>query len=233
MSPRIELSAILCVVLLALLSAAGCGQPSSHGSQPVNQKPVVTVINGPSELKPGTKGEFKCIAYDPDGDIVEYAWSCTDGSFLSQGEKATFLAPDTIGDFMIMVSVKDKSGAYAMSTKEIRVTGTPANYSGDKPVVLNIQLGEDTHAVDNVRVRQWTTIMVECAVEGASQNLTYTWTVTGGKLQSKGLADGTANKAAWIAPGGNGNYQLALTVTDSSGKTGKGIVNFTVFCCGN
>jgi hypothetical protein len=230
---RINPSIILCIIFLALFAAVGCGQPSSPSSPSVNQKPVVTAINGPAELKPGTKGEFSCIAYDPDGDIAEYDWSCTDGSFLSQGEKATYLAPDVGGELMIMVTVKDSRGAYSMNTRGIRITATPANYSGDKPVVLNIQLGDDSHAVDNVRVRQWSTVLVECSIDGFSQNLTYTWTVTGGKLQSKGLAEGTATKAAWIAPGGNGNYQLVVTVSDASGKSGKGIVNFTVFCCGS
>jgi hypothetical protein len=71
-------------------------------------------------------------------------------------------------------------------------------------------------------------------VDGANpQDLKYAWTASNGKIQGKGLNEGTASQVAWIAPGAAGDYTLDVVVTDSRGNQARGTVNFKVFCCGN
>ncbi len=231
---RIPVYALITLFVLSAFLAA-CGQPQVPPPvKPVNQKPVVTAVNGPAELIPGAEGEFSCAAFDPDGDIVSIDWSTTQGTFKGEGEKVTFIAPDKTGTCMITVNVRDGGGASAVGIKEIKVTESAGAYTGDKPLVLNIKLGSAEPATANARVRIWFSALVETTVEGAGgSNLTYTWNSSGGKLQGKGLSEGAASKVAWIAPGVKGDYQLDLTVKDDSGNTGKGIVTFNVFCCGN
>jgi hypothetical protein len=224
---------MLSIVLSALLMA--CEQPKPPPPvKPVNQKPVVTAIRGPAEIVPGGQGEFSCEAFDPDGDIVSYEWSATQGEFKGTGAKVQFMAPDKSGTCMITANVKDNNGASGIGVKEIKITESAGAYTGEKPLVLNIKLGSVEPATDSARVRIWFSALVECNVEGGDgSTLTYTWNSTGGKLQGKGLAEGTAGKVAWIAPGGAGDYKLDVTVRDAKGNTGTGTINFKVFCCGN
>ena len=220
-------------ILLLALIVAGCNQPAPPQPKHVNQKPSISAINGPKELIPGGEGEFYCVAYDPDGAITDFLWSCDQGTFKNQGEKVTFVAPDKLGRYMITVNVRDNEGAYAMSAKELKVTETAGAYTGEDPIVLKIKLGDADSATDNKRVRIWFSALIECAVEGNPQGVTYTWTSSGGTLQGKGLAEGAAGKVAWIAPGSAGDYRVSVAVKDQAGNTGSGVVYFKVFCCGN
>jgi hypothetical protein len=61
--------------------------------------------------------------------------------------------------------------------------------------------------------------------------MNYKWSTTGGKLQGKGIKEGTASSVGWIAPGGAGDYVVSVTATDNKGNEASGQVKFTVFCC--
>jgi hypothetical protein len=52
-----------------------------------------------------------------------------------------------------------------------------------------------------------------------------------GKLAANGLAEGKANRVGWISPGVAGDYKVLVTVTDKSGNSASGEVNFNVYCC--
>jgi len=224
---------VLSLVLSAALAACDQAKPAPP-VKPANQKPVVTAIRGPAELVPGGEGEFSCEAFDPDGDIVSYEWSTTQGEFKGTGAKVRFIAPDKSGTCMITANAKDNNGTSGIGVKEIKITESAGAYTGEEPLVLNIKLGSAGPATASARLRIWFSALVECNVEGGDgSNLSYTWNSSGGKLQGKGLAEGTASKVAWIAPGGAGDYKLDVTVKDAKGNTGTGTVNFKVFCCGN
>jgi hypothetical protein len=71
-------------------------------------------------------------------------------------------------------------------------------------------------------------------VENADGNeLIYTWSANGGKIQGKGVQEGKANRIGWIAPGVLSDCTIDVTVTDNRGREAKGQVNIHVFCCGN
>ncbi len=51
-----------------------------------------------------------CIASDPDGDVVRYSWSASEGSITGVGNKVTWIAPNKGGSFNITVIVSDGKG---------------------------------------------------------------------------------------------------------------------------
>ncbi len=119
--------------------------------------------------------------------------------------------------------------------KEVKVfVNADGTQTPDPPIVLKMTLPSSDNVTGAKRIRIWTSAPVECVVDGANpQDLKFAWTASNGKIQGKGLNEGTASKVAWIAPGAAGDYTLDVVVTDSRGNQATGTVNFKVFCCGN
>ena len=74
------------------------------------------IIDGYSieKIRPekGEEVDISITAHDPDGDELNYNWEATGGSFLIiNAETATWVAPETTGNYSIKVKVQDgKSG---------------------------------------------------------------------------------------------------------------------------
>ena len=87
-----------------------------------NKPPVISSLNANyPNVYPRGKSEIQCVAWDPDGDQISFTWSCTDGSFTGDGPIVTWKAPNSYGDFHIMVIAKDESGNSAEATLTIGV----------------------------------------------------------------------------------------------------------------
>ena len=98
-----------------------------------NQNPQISSLSAdPSTVGPGGKSIITCIASDPDGDVVGYSWSASDGSISGVGNKVTWAAPGKAGTFNVTVIVNDGKGGEAQSNVGITVA------SSTKTVTINI-----------------------------------------------------------------------------------------------
>jgi hypothetical protein len=76
-----------------------------------NQSPQISSLTGsPSGILYGGSTTLTCIATDPDGDVVRYSWSASEGSITGVGNKVTWIAPNKGGNFNVTVIVSDGKG---------------------------------------------------------------------------------------------------------------------------
>jgi len=226
--------AILSVFLVVFLST-GCAKAPPSPATPVvpsdNQLPVITNISFPDDVMALSENIITCTATDPDGDDLMYAWSAQGGTIKGEGAGIVWVAPDSVGKYEVKVVVSDGKGGEASRAVTIRLV-TNADGSTNPRVTLKLSLSSSDPVVEEGRARIWTTTDILCQVDGISASgLTYKWSATEGKLQGKGLAEGTANRVSWIAPGVAGESTVTVTATDNTGKAITGQVHFTVFCC--
>ncbi len=88
-----------------------------------NEAPIVDSISGPSSLPANSSAALTCYARDPDGDSLTYAWTCERGHVSpATGATVTWTAPDTSGNVIISVTVRDVHNANDQRTKTINVT---------------------------------------------------------------------------------------------------------------
>jgi hypothetical protein len=224
------------IIAIITLTAIGlsCTAPAPTLPQQ-NRPPVIEQVTGSTDWAPGLEGEIACTAIDPDGDKLTYRWTADNGTIKGEGASVTWTSPATMGKYNITVKVTDSKGLESTYVKEVKVfINSDGTITPDAPIVLNLTLPSKDVVTAAKRIRIWTSSSVECRVEGAGTKiLKYTWTPSNGRLQAKGLAEGTASKVTWIAPGVAGDFTLDVIVADDSGNEAKGTVNFKVFCCGN
>jgi hypothetical protein len=76
-----------------------------------NQSPTISsLVANPSGILYGGSTLLTCIASDPDGDVVRYSWTASEGSITGVGNKVTWIAPNKGGSFNITVIVSDGKG---------------------------------------------------------------------------------------------------------------------------
>jgi hypothetical protein len=76
-----------------------------------NQSPIISSLSpSPSSILYGGSAVLTCIASDPDGDVVRYSWSASEGSITGVGNKVTWIAPNKGGNYNITVIVSDGKG---------------------------------------------------------------------------------------------------------------------------
>ena len=112
-------------MVLAVLAAlcSGCGSASEPAG---NQPPVISSLEAKyMNLDPQAASEIRCVASDPDGDEVEFKWSCTGGSLSGAGSAVTWKAPNSYGDYHVMVIVKDTNGGSTQATSTLSVVARP------------------------------------------------------------------------------------------------------------
>lgn len=225
--------AVVLFCLLAIMSA--CAAPQTTQKPQGNRPPLIEQIEGLTDWSPETTGQFTVVASDPDGDKMAYNWLADNGTLQVNGKSATWTSPATMGKYKITVVVNDGHGGETHGEKEVTVAiNSDGSQTPDAPVALKLSIPSSEAVTSSKRVRIWTASAVECIVTGTdSKSLNFAWTTSNGKLQAKGLSEGTASKVTWIAPGVAGNYTVDVVVSDSQGNQAKGSVTFSVFCCGN
>jgi hypothetical protein len=78
----------------------------------VTQKGKALMIgsaDAPTTVRVWSVLEIECIADDPDGDDLNYAWSASGGMLSGEGAKVEYIARDR-GDHVITVIVSDSTG---------------------------------------------------------------------------------------------------------------------------
>ena len=89
---------------------------------PVNQNPTVTSMCDPCMLEVGETSTLTAAASDPDGDMLVFRWSASQGSFSQLATATTvWTAPALPGVVTVTVMVEDGRGGSATSTLDIQV----------------------------------------------------------------------------------------------------------------
>lgn len=232
LSSREAKFAIAGVVLLALFGTA-CAKSKPPSPAPVpaleNKPPVIASVSFPNNVMAQAESMIICVATDPDGDNLKYQWSAEGGTVKGEGNSIIWAAPDSVGKYNVKVVVADGRGGEATQSASIRVV-VNADGSNNPLATLKLSMPSTQPVVEQRRSRIWTTTTIECVVDNAT-GVNYKWSTTGGKLQGKGIKEGTASSVGWIAPGAAGDYVVSVTATDNKGSQANGQVKFTVFCC--
>ncbi len=112
---KIKLFAMLVMLIAIAPLTNAC---NSSGNKP----PVISSLNANyPNVYPRGKSEIECVAWDPEGEQIIFTWSSTDGSFTGSGPIVTWNAPNSYGDFHIMVVAEDQSGNTTEATLTIGV----------------------------------------------------------------------------------------------------------------
>ena len=230
-----KIAGLLTVITLSVVTLliSSCALPPEKPQ--ANRPPVIDQIAGQTYWLPSTEGPLTCIASDPDGDNLTYTWTADNGTIEGQGPTITWIPPANMGKYNITLTVSDGRGGEATASAEetviINADGTTAQ---DAPLILKVQVPSENATIGARRVRIWTASKVQVVVEDKEDNtIRYKWSTSNGKLQAKGMDQGIASSATWIAPGVAGDYTVDVDVIDHAGNKGHGTVNFKVFCCGN
>jgi len=106
-----------------------------------NQSPVISsLVANPSGVLYGGSTTIRCIATDPDGDVVRYSWSASGGDISGVGDTVTWVAPDKGGNFNVTVILSDGKGGE--TTGNIMVT-----VAADARTVTITPVAEETGTV--------------------------------------------------------------------------------------
>jgi len=108
-----------------------------------NQPPQISsLVADPSGVLYGGSTTLRCIATDPDGDVVRYSWSASGGNISGVGDTVTWVAPNKGGNFNITVILSDGKGGE--TTGNIMVTVSAAVRT-----VTITPVAEETGTVDS------------------------------------------------------------------------------------
>jgi hypothetical protein len=110
------------VVLLVVLFSACLVTPETKGNKP----PIISSLEAEyMNVYPGGASDIRCVASDPEGDTVQFKWSCDGGTLTGDGSTITWELPNDYGDYHIMVIAKDGNGGSAEATLTISVIPRP------------------------------------------------------------------------------------------------------------
>ncbi len=135
---------------------------------------------------------------DPDGTIVEYNWSASDGQTASS--KRVNMTFSNVGTYTITLVVKDDSGVSDTVLKTVTVTAKPvipvahltvSPTNGEAPLTVSLNGSGSTDADGTI--------------------VEYAWTTSDGQQAFGANTQMTFNHA--------GTYSITLTVTDNDGVT--------------
>jgi hypothetical protein len=110
------------VMVLVVLCSACLVTAQPQGNKP----PVISSLEAQYvNVYPRGASEIKCVASDPEGDVVQFQWSSTGGVLTGEGATVTWESPSDYGDYYIMVIAKDGNGGSAEATLTVSVIPRP------------------------------------------------------------------------------------------------------------
>ncbi|MBN1375496.1 MAG: hypothetical protein JXA01_05015 [Dehalococcoidia bacterium] len=225
-------------IIIILSTALSCAEPppsvtSANNTAPATVSLKVIDIVGIHEWKPLQESTLICALEEESDSTLKYSWSAEQGTINGQGKQATWIAPEIPGSFRVTVEVSDAGGKGTTFSKAFKVTTNPYNNdTPDSTIYLKFNLPSSTVVTGAAHPKVFTTSEIQCVVEGSrASDLTYQWTSPTGKLIGNGLEEGKASRVGWIAPGIAGDYKVSVIVSDKSGNSASGEVNFDVYCC--
>ncbi|WP_029790499.1 MULTISPECIES: PKD domain-containing protein [Vibrio] len=159
-------------------------------------------------------------AYDADNDMLSYQWALnsapknTTMSLSNASTKQAALKANVAGEYKLTLTVSDGKEE---TTKEITI-----NYSADNvaPVAM---AGRDT----TFELGGTATLDASASIDGNDSGITYQWEfVSKPSASTAELSDATSAKPTFT-PDVEGDYALALTVSDGALSSGKDFVRVT------
>jgi len=122
---------LLVFAIFLILALVGCGVVPY-----LNQAPVASFTAIPTSGVVPLEVFFDAsVSYDPDGNIVSYAWDFKDGN-TGSGETINHTFSST-GNYNVKLTVTDNEGATDSTTKTITVTESEPEPSGDVVITLD------------------------------------------------------------------------------------------------
>jgi hypothetical protein len=165
-----------------------------------NHPPVITGLAAePQGAHPLGSCQIACNATDPDGDYLSYGWSAEGGRVVGDGATVTWTAPDSLGLYLITVTVTDGRGRAATDHVYVAVN------NNESPTIDRLEAEA-----------QWITpsgsLQVACTASDFNDDvLSYEWATTGGDIS------GTGAVVSWTAPQEIGIYNVTVAVEDGYG----------------
>ncbi len=199
--------ASLIILVFAALLIGSCTPP--------NQPPVISSLTAnEEEINPAGSCQIECIASDPDEDELSYTWSAEAGNIFGEGHTVTWIAPDAVGAYTIVVEVTD--GRDGEETTQVTISVVAPN---QPPEIVSL-------TTEWQRLRKASTSTIECVASDPDEDeLNYTWSAEAGSITGKG------DTVTWVAPNAYGTYTITVTVTDGRGGEASDSVDIIVCSC--
>jgi len=110
------------VVVTVVLCGSCLFTPEPKGNKP----PVISSLEAEyTNVYPGGASDIRCVVSDPEGDAVQFKWSCDGGTLTGDGASITWELPNDYGDYHIMVIAEDGNEGSAEATLTISVIPRP------------------------------------------------------------------------------------------------------------
>lgn len=193
---------------IMMVVVSGCGpavMPTPGSETGANHPPEISDLTAerlqalPSTSVSPSIVEIRCVASDPDGDALTYKWSTTGGRFTGSGEVVSWVAPPSLGNYQIKVTVEDGKGGSAVASLTISVV------SNRDPEILSL-VAEPSVVVPGGRSS------ITCVARDPDGDTPiYFWRASAGDIT------GTGDVVTWVAPARGGLFTITVTVSDGKG----------------
>lgn len=213
--PKIKFGAILTMLATAMVLGSACGpgagQPPTQPGPGGNQAPVISSLTSAQmQVYPLSITELRRDAKDPDGDAINYEWSCTGGKFSGTGTPVvSWIAPEKLGDYDIKVTVTDDKGGITQETMTLSVV---TNFD---PEIMSLDASPD------IVLPNGKSTIICVAKDPDSAELEYSWSATDGSIT------GVGDTVTWTAPDKEGEFTISVIVNDGKGGQNTESVSIT------
>lgn len=192
----------------------------------------------------GSVGVSCILAQDLDADDYTYSWWCSRGSLTTDGQQATWIAPEQEGTYEITVTVTDLHGNSATQSIEARVGEeedvsqsaedeiSPAGESDTVviPEIISLAASAEHHYLEQNLGGGYAILVsrdaeVHCDVVNAA-GLSFEWTIDG-----DGELSGSGDTVRMTAPSRPGYVTVTVTVLNDEGEQDTDSLTFYVSTC--
>lgn len=185
----------------------------SVGVTRANVPPDITsLLPDPSVVSTGGVSALTCLASDPDGDTLSYAWSAASGTLSGSGYSVNWIAPAASGTYTIEAVVSDGRGGSAQAAINVSVI------KGNLPPFIASLVSSSPI------ISTGTAALLTCtASDPDGDALSYDWFAVSGSTIS-----GFGPQVSWVAPGSSATYTVGVTVSDGHGGSALAAINIVV-----
>ena len=176
----------------------------------INNPPVMLETKTSRDIiTPFGNCQISCIAFDPDGDDLNYLWFAEEGEISGEGYKINWTAPGNEGIYSINVRLADD---------EENIEGI---------VNITVRNNHPPTITELLTDVEWTSPLGNChiicrAEDSDDDELSYKWTSVDGSIT------GTGPIVVWTAPQQPGPRSITVIVSDEYGGSVARLLNINV-----